>query len=87
MDTHAQLSIKWRFETDVPLLMSPLHTSSLSKFSAERHEHRKAPAQHRSHSPVKAEIPRRPPMPLPNKIRDSNLKYSQSNTNIEHEER
>ena len=87
MDTHAQLSIKWRFETDVPLLMSPLHTSSLSKFAAERHQHRKASAQHRSHSPVKAEIPRRPPMPLPNKIRDSNLKYSQSNTHFEHEER
>ena len=87
MDTHAQISMKWRFETEVPLLMSPLHTSSLSKFAAERHENRKASTPHRSHSPVKSEIPRRPPMPLPNKIRDSNLKYSQSNTHIEHEER
>ena len=86
MDTHAQISMKWRFETEVPLLMSPLHTSSLSKFAAET-RHRKASAQHRSHSPVKAETPRRPPMPLPNKIRDPNLKYSQSNTHIEHEER
>ena len=63
----------WRFETEVPLLMSPLHTYSM-KLKKEKHGRRLTAPTSTSSTAETTAITRRPPMPLPISISNPKLK-------------
>ena len=76
----------WRFETEVPLLMSPLHTYSM-KFKKERHGRRLSAPTSTSSTSATNEITRRSPMPLPVSISNPALKQHQSSPQNNSKER
>ena len=76
----------WRFETEVPLLMSPLHTYSM-KLKKERHGRRLSAPTSTSSTTATTAITRRPPMPLPISISNPNLKQHQPSPHNNSKER
>jgi hypothetical protein len=68
----------WRFETDVPLLMSPLHTYSM-KLKKEKHGRRLSAHTSTNSTTETTAITRRPPMPLPISFSNPTPKQHQPN--------
>ena len=77
----------WRFETEVPLLMSPLHTYSM-RLKKERHGRKKqAQLTSTSSTPSTTVVTRRPPMPLPIPLNNPNSKHHQPDSYFNFTER
>ena len=79
------LILNWRFETEVPLLMSPLHIYS-KDFKKEKTGHRlSVPTS--TNSTTATTITTRPPMPLPLSVTNQHPKHHHPNTRVHSEQR